>query len=79
MTRWDGYDAAGNRTRITHPGGQAFTYAYDAAGRLTGLYEGADTSAPLGAFEYDARGSPDLRSERYGSGVDYRYDAIDAF
>ena len=33
------YDAAGNRTRLTHPDGQFFTYSYDALGRFTGVRE----------------------------------------
>jgi RHS repeat-associated protein len=33
------YDVAGNRIRITHPGGQYFTTTYDASGRLTALTE----------------------------------------
>ncbi|MGG2362704.1 hypothetical protein ACE4Z5_27795, partial [Salmonella enterica] len=50
------YDQAGNRTRLTHADGQAFTYAYDALNRLSGLYQGLDASVPLGTFGYNARG-----------------------
>ena len=47
------YDAAGRRTKVTHPDGQAFTYAYDARNRLTGVYEGAGTTTPLDVFAYN--------------------------
>jgi YD repeat-containing protein len=71
------WDAGGRRTRITHPDGRAYTYDYDDAGRLTGLYEGTavDPTALLAGFTYTPRGLPYTRSEG-GSSVDYRYDAI---
>jgi YD repeat-containing protein len=31
------YDANGNRTRLTYPGGQAFSYAYDGLDRMKGI------------------------------------------
>jgi RHS repeat-associated protein len=70
------YDEAGNRSQLTHPDGQAFTYAYDALGRLSGVYEGAGTSVPLDQFSYNARGLIAGRSERFGSGVTYGYDTL---
>ncbi|MBL7598979.1 RHS repeat protein, partial [Escherichia coli] len=33
------YDADGNRTRITHPDGNVFTYAYDGLDRPADTYE----------------------------------------
>jgi RHS repeat-associated protein len=70
------YDQAGNRVTLTHPDGQAFTYAYDALGRLNGVYQGADTSVSLDQFSYNAQGLLAGRTERLGSGVSYGYDAI---
>lgn len=70
------YDQAGNRTRLTHADGQAFTYVYDALNRLGGLYQGLDTSVPLGTFGYNARGLLASRAEAAGSGVSYAYDAV---
>ena len=71
------YDAAGNRIRITHPGGTAaYSYAYDSAGRLTDLYNGAGTTGLLHHFTYTTRGQPDLRTEGVASSVDHGYDAI---
>jgi YD repeat-containing protein len=32
------HDAAGNRTRVTHPSGRSFTYAYDGLGRPIYLF-----------------------------------------
>jgi RHS repeat-associated protein len=48
------FDAAGRRTKVTHPDGQAFTYAYDARDRLTGIYEGTGTATPLDTFAFNA-------------------------
>ena len=70
------YDEAGNRTRLTHPDGQAFTYAYDALNRLAGLYEGVDTSVSLDQFSYNPRGLLAGRTEGMGSGTAYGYDSI---
>ncbi|HEV2748272.1 MAG TPA: RHS repeat-associated core domain-containing protein [Allosphingosinicella sp.] len=69
-------DEAGRRTRITHADGQAFTYAHDAAGRLTGLYEGTGTTAMLALLSYTPQGLTDVRTEGKGSGVDHDYDPI---
>jgi RHS repeat-associated protein len=70
------YDANANRTRITHPDGQAYTYDYDGANRLENLYEGTGTTVLLDHFQYASNGLVDLRTEGVGSSVDYGYDAI---
>jgi RHS repeat-associated protein len=70
------YDEAGNRTRLTHPDGQVFTYTYDALDRLSGLYEGGDAAVSLAQFSYNSRSLLDSRSERLGSSVSYTYDSI---
>jgi RHS repeat-associated protein len=72
------YDAGGRRTRITHPNGQAYTYDFDDAGRLEGLYEGTVVTATeqLAGFTYTSRNLVDVRSEAGAASVDYNYDAI---
>ena len=48
------YDRNGNRTRITHPDGNYFTYDVDGLGRTTRIREnGAD---PLNAYSHDRAG-----------------------
>ncbi len=71
-----GYDEAFNRSRLTHPDGRSFTYVYDALQRLSGVYEGGDTTVPLAQFGYNTRGLLSSRSERFGSAVNYTYDPI---
>jgi RHS repeat-associated protein len=70
------YDEAGNRSRLTHPDGQSFTYSYDALKRLSGVYQGVDTSVSLDQFSYNSRGLLAGRNERLGSAVSYTYDLI---
>src|SRR3546814_17376843 len=48
------YDAAGNRTRVTHPDWVYFTSSYNALGRLTATYENG--SYPLIRPPYDSQG-----------------------
>lgn len=42
------YDANGNRTRVTHPGGQFFQYGFDGLDRLTSVGESTSTSPDAG-------------------------------
>ncbi len=70
------YDADDNRTRVTHPDTQAFTYTYDARDRLSGLYEGIDTGTSLDGFSYGSDGALASRSEGAGSSASYGYDPI---
>jgi RHS repeat-associated protein len=70
------YDQGGRRTAVVHPDGQTFTYAYDALGRLSGLYEGAGTGTVLDTFAYGNNGLVSSRSEAGGSSVSYGYDDI---
>jgi len=70
------YREDGNRTRVTHPDLQAFTYDYDALGRLSGVYEGIGTAVMLDQFAYSPQGLPASRTERFGSSVTYGYDSI---
>jgi YD repeat-containing protein len=48
------YDAASNRTRVTHPDGTFFTYEYDAAAAPTAVRENGGTL--LASFGYDPAG-----------------------
>jgi RHS repeat-associated protein len=73
------YDLDNNRTRVTHPDAQAFTYAYDARDRLTNIYEGTGMSVPLDTFAWNADDTLSSRSEGAAgaSGTSgYGYDAI---
>ncbi|HET7575636.1 MAG TPA: RHS repeat-associated core domain-containing protein [Sphingomicrobium sp.] len=70
------YDAAGRRTRITHPDGQAFTYAYDGLDRLSGVYQGSGTGTPLDTFAYANNGLISSRTESGGSSVGYGWDDV---
>lgn len=69
------YDPVGNRTQVTTPRG-TWTYSYDNANRLTGLYEGADTTTNLSAWTYNPEGLPQSVAERFGSGATWSYDGI---
>jgi RHS repeat-associated protein len=70
------YDGAGRRTQLTHPDGQAFTYAYDNLSRLTGVYEGVGTGAPVDTFTYGTNGLLASRIEAGGSSVTYGWDDV---
>jgi RHS repeat-associated protein len=69
------YREDGARTRLTHPDGQAFTYAYSPAGELTNLYEGVGTAVPLETFSYNPQGLLATRTDGAGSTSAYAYDA----
>jgi RHS repeat-associated protein len=67
------YDAAGMRTRITHPDGQAFNYSYDTAGRPSAITD------PLGStlvtFSHDPFGRMNgLGRPGATTGLQYRED-----
>lgn len=72
------YDAGGRRTRLTFPDGSYFSYASDAAGRLTAICENVavcTTAAAAVSFAYDTHG------RRSGTSLtsvatSYDYDAI---
>lgn len=55
-----GYDANGNRTRMTYPDGAYFTYAYDEGNRMYRICENeldcAASSSPIVTMSYDGRG-----------------------
>ena len=65
------YSADGSRTKVTHPDGQLFVYAYDPVGRLTDVFD------PLGdgvnQWGYNAAGR---RTFSFGGGQAYGYDGL---
>jgi len=67
------YDLAGNRTRVTHPDGQYFAYAYDALGRLTTLGENSATTVLTAS--YNPAGLPATLT-RSGAATTFGYDAV---
>ncbi|MGE0344440.1 MAG: hypothetical protein AB7O86_15380, partial [Porticoccaceae bacterium] len=70
------YDAHGNRTRLTHPDGAFFEYAYDAADRLLHLSENGP-STTLASLFYDAQWRRDeLDRDAAGAITRYGYDPI---
>lgn len=63
-----GFDADGNRTSVTHPDNQSFTYAFDGLDREAAIYEGVGTGGTqVDAFTYDVDGSPLARLGATGS------------
>lgn len=65
------YDADGNNTRITHPDGQFFTFAYNPADRLTNIYD--PTGGQLDQWSYDRAGR---LASSFGGGQNYGYDGV---
>ncbi|MFZ5608208.1 MAG: hypothetical protein ACOY99_01200 [Pseudomonadota bacterium] len=66
------YDAASNRTRVTHPDGVYFTYGYDALNRVTAMNENGVVA--LATYAYDdlsRRASVTLGN---GTVVSYSYE-----
>jgi RHS repeat-associated protein len=68
------YDPAGNRTRITHPDGQAFDQSWDALGRPVFL------SGPVAGgvlfVNYTAQGAPGNVSRGNGNAAYFSYDSV---
>ena len=70
------YDAHGNRTRITHPDGAFFEYAWDGQDRLFHLSENGP-SITLASLFYDGQGRRDqLARDVTGATTGYGYDPI---
>jgi RHS repeat-associated protein len=68
------YDAHGNRTRITHPDGAFFEYAYDATDRLLHLSENGP-STTLASVHYDGLGRRALMArDTVGARTTYGYE-----
>ena len=68
------YDAAGNRTRITHPDSNYFGYDYDALGRLTYIRENG--SAAMAYQGYYNHGGIAGRSLANGATSEWGYDGV---
>ena len=70
------YDARSNRTRITHPDGAYFDYAWDGRDRLMHLSENGP-SITLASIFYDGEGRRDqLARDALGAMTGYGYDPI---
>lgn len=66
------YDAHGNRTRLSFPDGQYFTYGYDGLDRMTSVNQSG--SSQIATFVYNVQGR---RSELTGGvATAYTYDGI---
>lgn len=70
------YDVAGNRTRLSWPGGFSIDYDYNILGVLTAVRETGQTSGPgvLATFSYDNLGRRTGMSRGNGTTVGYAYD-----
>ncbi len=70
------YDVRGNRSRITHPDGAYFDYAWDGRDRLMHLSENGP-SITLASLFYDPQGRRDqLARDALGAMTGYGYDPI---
>jgi RHS repeat-associated protein len=70
------YDAHGNRTRITHPGGAFFDYAWDGQDRLFHVSENGP-AITLASLFYDPQGRRDqLARDAAGAITGFSYDPI---
>lgn len=67
------YDPAGNRTRITHPDGNYWSYDYDSLGRMIAIRENG--AAQVVALGYDDRGRR-VSSARGAVLTTYGYDPV---
>ncbi|HEY6312254.1 MAG TPA: RHS repeat-associated core domain-containing protein [Streptosporangiaceae bacterium] len=72
-----GYDAAGDQTSVTYPGGTQTSYSFDGAGRQTGQADLSATGAVLRSESaaYDGDGNPTSSTDFRGDTTTYAYDA----
>jgi RHS repeat-associated protein len=68
------FDANGNRTRITHPDNQYFSYQYDGLNRLEAILENGGTV--IIADTYDALARPDSRTTTGNAVTTLGYDTV---
>ena len=69
------YDPEGNRTRITHPDGSAFTYSYDRLNLLASIKDGAGTTLIGTVYDQQARPTTVNRGASVSQTV-YGYDSV---
>lgn len=67
------YDANGNRTRVAHPDGVYFDYAYDGRNRMTTVRENGQSI--LLTYAYDTQGQRSQISRGTAGATAYTYDA----
>jgi RHS repeat-associated protein len=67
------HDAGSNRTRITHPGGLSFAYAYNGANQLTSIIDEGNAIGIVGYY-YDSLSRPFVKTNHYGDHSVYYYD-----
>jgi YD repeat-containing protein len=72
-----GYDAAGNRTRLTFPDTNYIQYDYDELNRLSDVRENGASSGVgvLAHYTYDALSRRDFLTRGNGTTTDWGYDA----
>lgn len=68
------WNANGNRTRVTHPDGNYFSYQYDGLNRVTSILENG--SVTLATFSYDVQGRRSGLSRGNGTAISYGYDSV---
>ena len=68
-----GYDANGNRTRLSYPDGQAFDYGYNGTDQIERVTNGANTYV---ARFFDGYGRVSVVGWAPGNRNDYGYDAL---
>ncbi|MBV6422921.1 MAG: hypothetical protein NAOJABEB_00708 [Steroidobacteraceae bacterium] len=71
-----GYDAVGNRTRLTHPDGAFFEYTYDDADRLFHLSENGPSTTLASIFFDTQLRREELDRDAAGAITKYDYDPI---
>jgi YD repeat-containing protein len=73
-----GYDAVGNRTRLTQPNGVTTTYTHDARDRLTTIESRTAAGTLLARYAYtlDAAGNRTGVTEHGGRTVTWQYDLL---
>jgi RHS repeat-associated protein len=72
-----GYDAAGNRTRLTFPDSIAFEYDFDSLNRMWKIRENGANTGPgvLATITWDPLSRRDFSTRGNGTSTDYGYDA----
>jgi YD repeat-containing protein len=67
------YDAAGLKTKVTDPGGNAWSYTYDLQGRRT---QSVDPDTGTSTTTYDADGNVASNTDANGTADNYVYDVL---